>query len=144
MQDWLVLMVVGGGVISLAQFPLRSKHPIQFRYVPVLGYEPERDCKWQPLDSLLDLNIDETEAWQKGLCSTFWLTSCYTDPFHCQINSVSGLQYVRAACWCHSVLGPTWDPSQSKLMSTQKLQETWFINKGEKNAIKANLFQSKP
>lgn len=86
----------GGGVISLAQFPLRSKHPIQFRYVPVLGYEPEGDCNWQPLDSRLDLNIDETETWQKGLCSTFWLTSCNTDPFYCQINSVSGLQYVRA------------------------------------------------
>ncbi len=116
--------IQGWGVISSTQFPLRSKHPIQFRYVPVLGYEPEGDCNWQPLDSRLDLNIDETETWQKGLCSTFWLTSCYTDPFYCQINSVSGLQYVRAVRWCHSVLDPTWEPSQSKLMSTQKLQET--------------------
>lgn len=36
--------IQGHGVISLTQFPLRSKHPIQFRYVPVLGYEPEGDC----------------------------------------------------------------------------------------------------
>lgn len=109
-----------GGVIFSAQFPLRGKHPIQFRYVPAPGYEPEWDCNWQPLDSQLDLNIDETETWQRGLCSTFWFTSCYTDPFYCQINSVSGLQYVRAVQWCHSVLSPTWVSYQFKLMSTQK------------------------
>lgn len=136
----------GGGVIFSAQFPLRGKHPIQFRYVPAPGYEPERDCNWQPLDSQLDLNIDETETWQRGLCSTFWFTSCYTDPFYCQINSVSGLQYVRAVQWCHSVLGPTWVPSQSKLMSTQKQRETRHHNKDRKKRsdIKANLPQSEP
>lgn len=130
----------GGGVIFSAQFPLRGKHPIQFRYVPAPGYEPERDCNWQPLDSQLDLNIDETETWQRGLCSTFWFTSCYTDPFYCQINSVSGLQYVRAVQWCHSVLGPTWVPSQSKLMSTQKQRETRHHNKDRK---KKKRYQSK-
>lgn len=86
----------GQGITSSTQFPLESKHPIQFRYVPVLRHEPEGDCNWQPLDSWLDLNIDKTETWQKGLCSTLWLTSRYTDPFYCQINSLSGLQYVRA------------------------------------------------
>lgn len=64
--------------------------------MPALGHEPEGDCNWQPLDSWLNLNIDETETWQRGLCSAFWLTSRYPDPFYCQINSVSDLQYVHA------------------------------------------------
>lgn len=64
--------------------------------MPVPGYETEADCKWQPLDSWLDLNIDETETWQKGLCSTFRLSSHCTDPLYCQIKSLSGLQYIHA------------------------------------------------
>lgn len=110
--------------------------------MPLLGHEPEADCNWQPLDSRLDLNIDETETWQRGLCSTFWLASCYTDPFYCQINSVSGLQYVRAVRQCHSALGPTWNSSQSKLMAIQKLHETLPIKRGKKCNIKVNLIQS--
>lgn len=128
--------------MPLTQFPMWSKHPIQFRYVPMLGLEPEGDCNWQPLDSRLDLNIDETETWQKGLCSTFWLTSCYTDPCDCQINSVSVLQYVHVVRLCHSVLDPTWDPSQSNLMSTQKLQDT-LNQQGQKCNIKEHLFKRK-
>lgn len=141
-RDW-----VGGRGSSLSpNFHWEGKHPIQFRFVPVLGHEPEADCNWQPLDSRLDLNIDETETWQRGLCSTFWLASCYTDPFYCQINSVSGLQYVRAVRWCHSALGPTWNSSQSKLMAIQKLHETLPINgEGgeEKNAISVSKSHSK-
>lgn len=112
----------GRGVISSTPYPLRSKHPIQFNYMPTPGCEPEGYCDWQPLDSRLDLNIDEIETWQKGLSSTFWLTSRFIDPLHCQINSPSGLQYVCAVWRRHSALGPTRDPSQSELMSTQKLQ----------------------
>lgn len=111
--------------------------------MPARGHKPEADCNWQPLDSRLDLNIDKTETWQRGLCSTFWLASCYTDPFYCQINSVSGLQYVRAVQRCHSALSPTWNSSQSKRIAIQKLHEILLINRrGGGIHFKVNLIQS--